>query len=168
MNTPGGNTVSTAQLALSLVCSLARNIAAADISIKAGNWDRKSFIGIELAGKTLGVLGCGRIGQVVAQAAKTMGMKIIGFDPVMSAETLREANIQKVSLEDIWAKSDIITIHTPLTPETSNLINDQTIAKCKTGVRMVNCARGGNLSSHLHWLTHFYILIKALSMKRLC
>jgi D-3-phosphoglycerate dehydrogenase len=143
MNTPGGNTISTAQLAISLICALARKIAAADISIKAGKWDRKSFTGIELAGKTLAIVGCGRIGQVVAQTATTLGMKIIGFDPIMTAEQLKEVNIQKATLEEIWAKSDIITIHTPLTKDTANLINDTTIAKCKKGVRIVNCARGG-------------------------
>mmetsp|Transcript_20476 Transcript_20476/g.22243 ORF Transcript_20476/g.22243 Transcript_20476/m.22243 type:complete len:574 (+) Transcript_20476:69-1790(+) len=143
MNTPGGNTVSTAQLAVSLLSSMARHIPAADMSIKEGKWDRKSFTGIELSGKTLGILGCGRIGQVVAQSAKSMGMKIIGYDPVMNAEALKEVSIKKVELADIWAQSDIITIHTPLTPETSNLINDANLAKCKKGVRIINCARGG-------------------------
>eukprot|EP01041_Mallomonas_annulata_P002832 gene2832-5566_t len=143
MNTPGGNTVSTAQLALSLLCSMARQVPAADMSVKKGQWDRKTFNGVELNGKVLGVVGCGRIGQVVASCAKTIGMQVIGYDPIMPADELAELGITKVDLEGIWAKSDFITVHTPLTPETTNLLNDATIDKCKTGVRIVNCARGG-------------------------
>ena len=143
MNTPGGNTVSTAQLAVSLLLSLARNVAAADLSIKENKWDRKSFTGVELAGKTLGIIGCGRIGQMVGQSAASLGMNIIGYDPIMPIETTADTMIKRVELEEIWKKSDFITFHTPLTPETSNLLNDKTIAKCKPGVRVINCARGG-------------------------
>eukprot|EP01038_Epipyxis_sp_PR26KG_P013374 gene13374-17934_t len=143
MNTPGGNTVSTAQLAMSLLANLARHIPAADSSVKSGKWDRKSFTGVELNGKTLGIIGCGRIGQVVASNAKTLGMNVIGYDPVMNAEAFNDAGLTKVDIEDIWRKSDFITVHTPLTPETANLINDTTISKCRKGVRIVNCARGG-------------------------
>lgn len=143
MNTPGGNTVSTAQLTLSLLSALARNIPAADISIKEGKWDRKSFTGVELNGKVLGIIGCGRIGQVVAQTAATMGMKVIGYDPVMSADAFKEIGLPRVDLDEIFAKSDFITVHTPLTPETSNLLDDKAFAKCKKGVRVINCARGG-------------------------
>lgn len=143
MNTPGGNTVSTAQLAVSLICSLARKIPAADMSIKADKWDRKSFMGNEINGKILGIIGCGRIGQVVASCAIGLGMKVYGYDPVMSAESLKEFNILPASLDDIWAKSDFITLHTPLTSQTKGIINDETIAKCKKGVSIVNCARGG-------------------------
>lgn len=143
MNTPGGNTVSTAQLALSLMSSLARNIPMADMSVKEGKWDRKSFTGIEMSGKTLGVIGCGRIGQVVADSAAAMGMKVIGYDPVMGAEAFQEAGIQRVELSQIWEKSDFITVHTPLTPETANLLGADNLSKCKRGVRIVNCARGG-------------------------
>jgi D-3-phosphoglycerate dehydrogenase / 2-oxoglutarate reductase len=143
MNTPGGNTVSTAQLAVSLLCSLAREIPAADMSIKQGKWERKAFLGVELNGKTLGIIGCGRIGQVVASCARSLGMNVLGYDPVMSLEAFQEVGLQRADLEDIWLKSDFITVHTPLTPETANLLNDTTIAKCKTGVRLINCARGG-------------------------
>lgn len=143
MNTPGGNTVSTAQLALSLLSALARNIPAADMSIKAGKWDRKSFTGVELNGKTLGVIGCGRIGTLVAQTATTMGMKVLGYDPISSADKLREAGLVAATLDEIYAKSDFITVHTPLTPETSNLLDDAAFSKCKRGVRIINCARGG-------------------------
>lgn len=143
MNTPGGNTVSTAQLAVSLLANLARQIPAADMSIKAGKWDRKTFMGVEMSGKTLGVIGCGRIGQVVASCASTMGMNVIGYDPVMSAQAFKDAGIQRAELDDIWAKCDFITLHTPLTPETANIINDASLEKCKQGVRIINCARGG-------------------------
>eukprot|EP00607_Mallomonas_marina_P007374 CAMPEP_0182421296 /NCGR_PEP_ID=MMETSP1167-20130531/6624_1 /TAXON_ID=2988 /ORGANISM="Mallomonas Sp, Strain CCMP3275" /LENGTH=482 /DNA_ID=CAMNT_0024598285 /DNA_START=303 /DNA_END=1751 /DNA_ORIENTATION=- len=143
MNTPGGNTVSTAQLALSLLCSMARKLPAADMSVKAGKWDRKSFMGVEMSGKTIGIVGCGRIGQVVASCANTMGMHVIGYDPIMAADELAELGIKKVDLSGIWSGSDFITLHTPLTPETTNLLNDTTIASCKDGVMIVNCARGG-------------------------
>jgi D-3-phosphoglycerate dehydrogenase / 2-oxoglutarate reductase len=143
MNTPGGNTVSTAQLTMSLLSSLARHIPAADMSIKAGHWDRKSFTGVELSGKTLGVVGCGRIGQSVAQYAKALNMTVLGYDGALSAEDFRATGIKSVPLADIWKHSDFITVHTPLTPETSRLINDDTLAKCKKGVRIINCARGG-------------------------
>jgi D-3-phosphoglycerate dehydrogenase len=143
MNTPEGNTVSTAQLTLSLLCSLARHIPAANMSVKAGKWDRKSYMGVEIAGKTLGIIGCGRIGQVVASSAKTMDMQVIGYDPVMSREQMEAAGIAAAPLDKIWQDSDFITVHTPLTPETANIINDETLAKCRAGVRIVNCARGG-------------------------
>lgn len=144
MNTPDGNTISTAQLAMSLLTSMARSIPAANMSVKEGKWDRKSFTGVELFGKTLGIVGCGRIGQVVASCAKAMGMRVIGFDPVMSKEAMATTGIARAEkIEQIWKESDFITLHTPLTPETSNLLNDTTLALCKKGVRIVNCARGG-------------------------
>ncbi len=135
--------MSTAQLAISLLVNLARQLPAADMSVKDKKWDRKSFMGVEINGKTLGIVGCGRIGQVVSSIAQGMGMHVIGYDPIMTSEQLKEVNIECADLEDIWAKSDFITVHTPLTPETSNLINDTTIDKCKKGVRIINCARGG-------------------------
>ena len=113
------------------------------MSVKEKKWDRKSYMGVEINGKTLGIVGCGRIGQVVSSIAQGMGMHVIGYDPVMTSDQLKEVNIECADLEDIWAKSDFITVHTPLTPETSNLINDVTIDKCKKGVRIINCARGG-------------------------
>ncbi|KAJ1406719.1 D-isomer specific 2-hydroxyacid dehydrogenase [Ochromonadaceae sp. CCMP2298] len=143
MNTPGGNTTSTAQLAISLLCALARNIPAADLSVKEGKWDRKSFTGIEMHGKTLGVVGCGRIGQEVANMAREIGMNVIGYDPVMSAESFKAVGLAKVELDQIWKHSDFITVHTPLTPETSNLLDETSMGLCKRGVRIVNCARGG-------------------------
>lgn len=143
MNTPGGNTISTAQHTLSLLSSLARHIPAADMLTKEDKWEKKKFTGVELSGKTLAIVGCGRIGQVVAASAKNMGMNIIGYDFAMSKEALQEFGIKKAEMEDIWKQADFITFHTPLTSATKNLINDETIAKCKKGVRIINCARGG-------------------------
>eukprot|EP00968_Pinguiococcus_pyrenoidosus_P011334 scaffold908_cov228-Pinguiococcus_pyrenoidosus.AAC.5 len=143
MNTPGGNTVSTAQLAVSLICSVARSIPAADISMKAGKWERKAFSGVEISGKTLAIVGCGRIGLVVAKWCKALGMRLIGFDPALPPETAQEYGIEMLSLESIWPQADFITLHTPLTPDTKDLINKETLSKCKDGVRIVNCARGG-------------------------
>lgn len=144
MNTPGGNTVSTAQLALSLIVNLARKLPQADMSVKDGKWDRSFFSkGVELRSKTLGIIGCGRIGQVVAQSAKEMGMEVIGYDPMMDTPTLNSLGINGMTIDNVLAKSDFITVHTPMTPHTKNLLNDETLAKCKKGVQLVNCARGG-------------------------
>jgi D-3-phosphoglycerate dehydrogenase / 2-oxoglutarate reductase len=144
MNTPDGNTISTAQLAMSLLCNMARKIPTANISIKQGQWNPKKFQGAELQGKTIGIIGCGRIGQVVAKLSKTMGMKVVGYDPMMSSEMLAtDFGILGLSLENLLKISDFITIHTPLTTETRNLLNDETLRICKHGVGLVNCARGG-------------------------
>eukprot|EP00904_Undaria_pinnatifida_P000327 jgi/Undpi1/10295/HiC_scaffold_28.g12747.m1 len=143
MNTPGGNTVSTAQLAISLLCSAARRIPEADISMKQGKWERKKFMGQELKGKTLAIIGCGRIGQTVAKWAQGFDMEVIGFDPALPKDTAAELGIQLMDLADVWGKSDFITLHTPLTPDTQDLVNDDSIAQMKDGVIIVNCARGG-------------------------
>eukprot|EP00163_Fabomonas_tropica_P016426 TRINITY_DN2946_c0_g1_i2.p1 TRINITY_DN2946_c0_g1~~TRINITY_DN2946_c0_g1_i2.p1 ORF type:complete len:795 (+),score=173.35 TRINITY_DN2946_c0_g1_i2:164-2548(+) len=111
--------------------------------MKAGRWDRKSFMGTEVAGKVLGVVGLGQIGRRVAAACQAMGMTVIGFDPMMSPEVAKQYNIQSVDLDTLYAQSDFITLHTPLTAKTKHLLNDKTLAKCKDGVRIVNCARGG-------------------------
>ena len=107
MNTPNGNTVSTAQLAVSLLVSMARKVPAANMSIKQGNWDRKAFTGIEIHGKVIGIVGCGRIGQVVASCGAALGMKVIGFDPVSTAESMAEVGIKKVDLDEIFKVTDI-------------------------------------------------------------
>jgi len=143
MNTPGGNTASAAELTVSLVMALARDIPNATSSLKAGKWERKRFMGTELSGKTIGVIGLGQIGRRVASSCQGLGMRTIGFDPLLSPQVARESKITLMSLEELYAQSDFITLHTPLTPETKNLLNDQTLAKCKKGVRIVNCARGG-------------------------
>jgi D-3-phosphoglycerate dehydrogenase / 2-oxoglutarate reductase len=143
MNTPDGNTISTAQLTLSLLCNMARKIPQGNSSIKLGQWSSKEFQGMELSGKTIGIIGCGRIGQVVAKLAQTMGMKVLGFDPILSSEALDELLIEGSSLDNLFKKSDFITVHTPLTSTTKGLLNDQTLGMCKRGVGIVNCARGG-------------------------
>jgi D-3-phosphoglycerate dehydrogenase / 2-oxoglutarate reductase len=143
MNTPGGNTVTTAEHALALLVSLARNVPQATGSMKAGKWEKKKFSGVELQNKVLGIIGLGRIGAVVASRAFGFGMRVVGFDPYLTREATAKMNIEPVTLDELYARSDFITIHTPLTPETKNLINKDSIGKMKAGVRIINCARGG-------------------------
>lgn len=144
MNTPDGNTTSTAEHALALILALSRNIYGATRTLKEGKWDRKSFMGTQLAGKTIGVIGLGRVGETVARCAKAIGMNVIAHDPYM-AETKGPAlgikTVEKV--EDLWPVCDYVTTHTPLTDETRNLIDGDAISKMKAGVRIINCARGG-------------------------
>ncbi len=142
MNTPGGNTISTAELAVSHILALARNIPAAVNSVKAGRWDRKKYLGTELTGKTIGIIGLGRIGQVVAHWCDKLGTNVVGYDPILAPSAARLAGIEPVLLDDLFARSDFISIHTPLTAETKGLINRENLNKCKTGVRIINCARG--------------------------
>lgn len=143
VNTPGGNTVSTGELAIAHLLALARNIPQATAALKAGRWDRALYTGSELSGKTLGVIGVGRIGREVARVCRGFGMQTIGYDPVLSEQSARSFGIEPVKLTELFERADFITIHTPLTKETTNLINTDNINKCKKGVRIVNCARGG-------------------------
>ena len=143
MNTPGGNTVSTAEHTMSLLLSLARNIPQASESLKQGRWDRKKYTGTELLEKTVGIVGLGKIGREVALRCQAFGMITIGYDPVMSAEAAAKLNIELISLDELFKRSDFISVHTPLTEETRGMVNDQAIAACKDGVRILNCARGG-------------------------
>jgi len=143
LNTPGGNTVSTAEHAFSLIMALSRNVAQGDRSIKEGKWDRKKYMGVELRGKTLGIIGLGNIGQVVAQRAAGFKMKVIGTDPFISKENAQRYGIELVPIEEIWKRSDYITVHTPLNDSTKHVINADSVAQCKDGVRIINCARGG-------------------------
>ncbi|MBN1293393.1 MAG: phosphoglycerate dehydrogenase [Candidatus Latescibacteria bacterium] len=143
MNTPGGNTVSTAEHTFSMIMALSRNIPQADRSIKEGRWDRKKYMGVELRGKTLGIIGLGNIGRVLAKRANAFEMTVIGFDPFITKEMAHSAGIELVTLEDIWTRADYITIHTPLNDSTRHIINAETLEKCKAGVRIINCARGG-------------------------
>jgi len=143
MNTPGGNTLSAAEHTCTLICCMARNVPAANISMKEGKWQRKAFMGHELYGKTLAVVGLGRIGREVATRMQSFGMKTIGFDPMVSVESAQTSNIEWMKLEDIFPQADYITVHTPLIPQTRGLLSKETFAKCKKGVRVVNCARGG-------------------------
>ncbi|MFN0159401.1 MAG: phosphoglycerate dehydrogenase [Bacteroidota bacterium] len=143
MNTPGGNTVSTAEHTVSMMLALARNIPQAHMTLVQGKWDRKKFTGTEVFEKTIGVIGLGKIGREVAQRCQGLGMRVIGFDPVLSADVANKSNIEFVSLEELYRRSDFITVHTPLTAETKALLNKETMAMCKRGVRLINCARGG-------------------------
>jgi D-3-phosphoglycerate dehydrogenase len=144
MNTPGGNTISTAEHTFSLLLSLARKIPQAHASMAAGKWDRKSFEGTELCGKTLGIVGMGRIGGEVARRAIAFGMNVIAYDPYLVPSRARSLQVELADdLASLLTRADFITVHMPLTAETKNILNAETIAKCKPGVRIVNCARGG-------------------------
>jgi D-3-phosphoglycerate dehydrogenase len=143
MNTPGGNTISTAEHAFTLMLSLCRNIAQADASIKGGKWDRKSFKGTEVYGKTLGIFGLGKIGREVAVRAQAFGMHVLGYDPVLSADLATKMGITLADIDTIFRESDIITVHVPLDDKTRNLLRKETFAICKDGVKVINCARGG-------------------------
>ncbi|XP_034238470.1 D-3-phosphoglycerate dehydrogenase isoform X2 [Thrips palmi] len=143
LNTPGGNSISACELTCALIADLARNVSVACQSLKAGRWDRKLYSGSELQGKTLAVLGLGRIGREVATRMQAYGMKTVGFDPIVSREDAAAFNVEKMELEQIWPVADYITVHTPLIPQTRNMINDKVFTKCKKGVKVVNVARGG-------------------------
>ncbi len=143
MNTPGGNTVSAAEHTVSMLLSLARNIPLANMSLRAGKWERKQYIGTEVFEKTLGVVGLGKIGREVAIRCQGFGMNVVAYDPVLSKEIADKINIELVPLSDLYRRADFITLHTPLTNETRKLLNVKTLAQCKKGVRIVNCARGG-------------------------
>lgn len=143
MNTPLGNITSAAEHAVAMLLSMARYIPAADASMKSGKWDKKSFTGIELAGKTLGVIGMGKVGQIVARAAKGIGMDVCALDPFLPERRAKELGVELVDFDSLLAKSDIVTIHTPLTDETRGLLGAAAFSKMKKGARLVNCARGG-------------------------
>jgi D-3-phosphoglycerate dehydrogenase / 2-oxoglutarate reductase len=143
MNTPGGNTISAAEHTVSMMLSLARCIPQAHMSLAKGEWERKLFIGTEVFEKTLGVIGLGKIGREVARRCQGLGMNVIGFDPLLGADIAMKSHIELVTLDELYRRSDFITVHTPLTAETRGLLNDTTLAKCKHGVRVINCARGG-------------------------
>jgi D-3-phosphoglycerate dehydrogenase len=143
MNTPTGNAVTTAEHAVALLMSLARHIPQASALLKAGKWEKKKFEGRELAGKTLGVIGLGNIGRIVADRARGLSMKVIGFDPLVTAERAAQLGVELVSLDDILTRSDAITVHTPLTAQTRGIVNEETLPRLKKGVLLVNAARGG-------------------------
>src|SRR3989338_759642 len=143
VNSPEGNTTAAAEHTIAMMMSLARLIPVADASLKKGEWKRSSFMGFELFNKTFGVVGLGKIGTRVAKIAQAIGMKIIAYDPFVDKEIVSKQGIELVSLDEIWKRSDIITVHVPKNAETINLLNKETIKKCKRGVRIVNCARGG-------------------------
>jgi D-3-phosphoglycerate dehydrogenase len=143
MNTPYGNSITAAEHTIALMFALARQIPAADRSTQAGRWEKSRFMGVELTGKTLGVIGCGNVGGSVAERALGLHMKVLAYDPFLSPERAIALGVEKVSLDDLYARADFITLHTPLTEATRNLIDAAALARMKRGVRLINCARGG-------------------------
>jgi len=143
MNTPFGNSITTAEHAIAMMFAVARQIPAADASTQAGKWEKNRFMGVEISGKTLGVIGCGNIGSIVADRAVGLKMKVVAFDPYLTEERAVELGVDKVELDELFRRADFITLHTPLTEKTKNIIDAAAIAQMKDGVRIVNCARGG-------------------------
>ena len=143
MNAPDGNTITTAEHTIALLVSMARNVPQAHAKLQSGVWDKKSFVGVELNGKTLGVIGLGRIGKHVAKIAAGFGMRILAFDPFISGEQAKDLGIEIGTLDDVFSNADFVTIHTPVTEETRGIVGRDAFAKMKKGVRLVNCARGG-------------------------
>ncbi len=143
MNTPFGNSITTAEHAITMMLALAREIPQADASTQAGKWEKNRFMGVEITNKTLGVIGCGNIGSIVADRAQGLRMRVIAFDPFLSPERARDLGVEKVELPELFKRADFITLHTPLTDKTKNIVDAASIATMKKGVRIINCARGG-------------------------
>jgi len=143
MNTPFGNSITTAEHAIALMFALARQLPEADASTQAGKWEKNRFMGVEVTGKTLGLIGCGNIGSIVATRALGLKMKVAAFDPFLTPERAVELGVDKVELDELLRRADFITLHTPLTDQTRNILSRENLAKTKKGVRIINCARGG-------------------------
>ena len=143
MNTPFGNSITTAEHAIALMFALARQLPEADASTQAGKWEKNRFMGVEVTGKTLGLIGCGNIGSIVATRALGLKMKVAAFDPFLTPERAVELGVDKVEVDELLKRADFITLHTPLTDQTRNILSRENIAKTKKGVRIINCARGG-------------------------
>jgi D-3-phosphoglycerate dehydrogenase len=143
MNTPFGNSITTAEHAIAMMFALARQLPAADLSTQAGKWEKNRFMGIELYSKTLGLIGCGNIGGIVADRANGLKMKVIAYDPFLSPERAVEIGVEKVELDELLARAEVITLHTPLTDKTRNILSAENLAKTRKGVFIINCARGG-------------------------
>ncbi len=143
MNTPLGNLITTAEHALAMMFALARDLPQATASTRAGKWEKSRFMGIELTGKVLGVIGCGNIGSVVAERALGLKMRVVAYDPFLGEDRARTLGVEKVELDELLARADFITLHTPLNDQTRNILDKKAFAKCKYGVRIINCARGG-------------------------
>ncbi len=143
MNTPFGNSITTAEHAITMMMALARQIPAANSSTQASKWEKSRFMGVELFGKTLGIIGCGNIGAVVADRAQGLKMRVVAFDPFLSAERAVELGVEKVELEELLPRADFISLHTPLTDKTRGIISAEALGQVKQGVRIINCARGG-------------------------
>ncbi|MGB8819105.1 MAG: phosphoglycerate dehydrogenase, partial [Rhizobiaceae bacterium] len=143
MNTPFGNSITTAEHAIAMMFAVARQLPEADASTRAGKWEKNRFMGVEITGKTLGVVGCGNIGSIVASRGVGLKMHVIAFDPFLSEQRAADLGVEKVELEELFTRADFITLHTPLTDKTRNVISAEAIAMMKPGVRIINCARGG-------------------------
>jgi D-3-phosphoglycerate dehydrogenase / 2-oxoglutarate reductase len=143
MNTPFGNSITTAEHAIALMFALAREIPQADLSTQSGKWEKDRFLGVEITGKVLGIIGCGNIGSVVASRAIGLHMHVIAFDPFLSPERALDLGVEKADLETLLSRADFISLHTPLTAQTKNILSAENLAKTKKGVRIINCARGG-------------------------
>ena len=143
MNTPFGNSITTAEHAIALMFALARQLPEADASTQAGKWEKNRFMGVELTSKTLGLIGAGNIGSIVAERALGLKMKVIAYDPFLTAERALEIGVEKVVLDELLSRADFITLHTPLTDQTRNILSEENLSKTKQGVRIINCARGG-------------------------
>jgi D-3-phosphoglycerate dehydrogenase len=143
MNTPFGNSITTAEHAIAMMFALARQLPAADVSTQAGKWEKNRFMGVELTAKTLGLIGAGNIGSIVADRALGLKMKVVAYDPFLSPERAAEIGVEKVELDELLARADLITLHTPLTDKTRNILSEENLRKTKKGVLIVNCARGG-------------------------
>jgi D-3-phosphoglycerate dehydrogenase len=148
MNTPFGNSITTAEHAITLMLALARQIPQADASTQAGKWEKNRFMGVEITGKTLGVIGAGNIGSLVIERALGLRMRVIAYDPFLSPERAADIGVHKVELDELFKRADFITLHTPLTDKTRNIIDANALAKIKKGVRIINCARGGLVDEH--------------------
>src|SRR6185436_10925225 len=148
MNTPGGNNVTTGEHTVALMMALARHIPQAVASLKGGKWDRNKYVGVELCNKTLGVIGLGNVGRIVAERGAGLRMKVLGFDPFIAPENIARMGVEPATLEEIFTRADFITVHVPLTPDTQGLVNKAAFTKMKKGVRIINCARGGIVDEH--------------------
>uniref|UniRef100_UPI00260F8319 hydroxyacid dehydrogenase n=1 Tax=uncultured Lentibacter sp. TaxID=1659309 RepID=UPI00260F8319 len=143
MNTPFGNMITTAEHAIAMMFAVARQIPEASASTHAGKWEKSKFMGVELTNKTLGVIGAGNIGGIVCDRARGLRMKVVAYDPFLSAEKAEKMQVEKVELDELLARADFITLHVPFTEQTKNILSRENIAKTKKGVRIINCARGG-------------------------
>ena len=143
MNTPFGNAITTAEHAIAMMMALARQIPSADRSTQESKWEKSRFMGVEVFNKTLGLIGCGNIGSIVADRALGLKMRVIAFDPYLSPERAVEIGVEKVNLDDLLARADFISLHTPLTDKTRNILDATALSKTRAGVRIINCARGG-------------------------
>ena len=143
MNTPFGNAITTAEHAIALMFAMARQVPEANASTQAGKWEKNRFMGVELSFKTLGLIGCGNIGSIVAERAIGLKMRVIAFDPFLSEDRAKELGVEKVTLDELTPRADFISVHTPLTDQTRNILSRERLMKTRKGVRIINCARGG-------------------------